>query len=222
MLKGFVKMTQHSLVDIAYTKIHKNLISANYMPGTVLSVNALAKELDMSRTPIRGAISLLESEGFVSAIKNRGIIVKGLSMKELLDINQVVFLMQDFTVDEVEARGFRFDLEKLKMCLDIQFEAEKNDDYFKYAQHAILFARCMIESANNQVMLELMDSLKDRWVRIATVNWKLTPKQKHYSGNQINTLIYDAICSQNYPAIKQICRETFLKTRERTISSTAF
>lgn len=221
-LKGIVKMTQHSLVDIAYTKIRENLITANYMPGTLLSENALAKELNMSRTPIRGAISRLESEGFVTSIKNRGIFVKEISMKELLDITQVILFLQEFTVDEVEARGLCFDLENLKMYLDMQLEAEKNDDYYQYVQCSILFTRCMILSANNKIMLEFIDSLKDKWIRMAMVNWKLTPNQKHYSGNQLNKSIYDAICSQNYSSIKQICRDTFLKNRERIIMTTAF
>ncbi|QGQ44109.1 GntR family transcriptional regulator [Metabacillus sediminilitoris] len=221
-MKGIVKMTQHSLVDIAYTKIRENLITANYMPGMLLSENVLAKELNMSRTPIRGAISRLESEGFVSSIKNRGIFVKEISMKELLDISQVILFLQEFTVDEVEARGLCFDLEKLKMYLELQLEAEKNDDYYKYIQYHILFTQCMISSANNKVMLEFMDSLKDKFIRMAMVNWKLTPNQKHYSANQLNKIIYDAICLQKYSSIKQICKETFLKTRERIIMSSPF
>jgi DNA-binding GntR family transcriptional regulator len=215
-------MAQHSLVDIAYTKIRENLINATYMPGQFLSENGLAKELNMSRTPIRVAISRLESEGFVSTIKNRGIIVKEISMKEMLDISQVILLLQEFSVDEVAERGNRFDLEELKMYLDLQFKAEKNIDYYEYIQNYILFTRCMISSANNNTMLDFMDSLKDKFVRMAMVNWKLTPNQKHYSANQLNKLIYDAICSQNYSSIKQICRETFLKSRERIIMSTAF
>lgn len=215
-------MTKHSLVDIAFTQIRENIITANYMPGMLLSENGLAKELNMSRTPIRGAISRLESEGFVSSIKNRGIIVTEISLKELLDVSQVIFFLQEFTVDEVEARGLCFDLMKLKMHLDMQLEAEKNDDYYQYLQSHILFTRCMIESANNKVMLEFMDSLKDRLVRMAMVNWRLTPNQKHYSANQLNTLIYDAICSENYSSMKQICREFFFKNRERMIMSTGF
>ncbi|WP_299089038.1 GntR family transcriptional regulator [uncultured Metabacillus sp.] len=215
-------MTKNSLVDIAYTTIRENLITANYMPGLLLSENVLAKELNMSRTPIRGAISRLESEGFVTSIKNRGIIVKEISMKELLDISQVIFFLQEFSVDEVEARGHSFDLDKLKMYLDLQLDAEKNDDYYKYIQYHLLFTRCMISSANNKTMLEFMDSLKDKFVRMAMVNWKLTPNQKHYSANQLNKLIYEAICSQNYSSIKQICKETFIKNRERIIMSTAF
>lgn len=214
-------MAQHSLVDIAYSEILENLISANYMPGLFLSENGLAKELNMSRTPIRGAIARLESEGFVSCIKNRGIIVKEISMKEMLDIAQVILFLQDFAVDEVVARGQCFDLEKLKMYLDLQLEAEKSRDYYQYIQNHILFTRCMIASANNKTMLEFMDSLKDKFIRMAMVNWKLIPNQKHYSANQLNQYIYEAICSENYLSIKQICKESFIKSRERIITSAA-
>ncbi|MEX3711811.1 GntR family transcriptional regulator [Cytobacillus horneckiae] len=214
-------MTQHSLVDIAYTRMRENLIHANYMPGLLLSENVLAKELNMSRTPIRSAISRLESEGFILSIKNRGIIVKEISMKEMLDIAQVILFLQEYSVDEVVARRYYFNLEKLKMYLDQQLEAEKHMDYFKYIQNHILFSRCMISSANNKTMLDFMDSLKDKFIRMAVVNWKLTPNQRHYSANQLNKYIYEAICAQNYNSIKQICRESFLKNRERIIMSTA-
>ncbi|MFD1334470.1 GntR family transcriptional regulator [Oceanobacillus iheyensis] len=215
-------MAEQSLVDKAFTKIREHIVTADYMPGMLLSENGLAKDLDMSRTPIRGAISRLESEGFVSSIKNRGIIVREISLKELLDVSQVIYFLQEFTVDEVEARELHFNIETLKKYLDMQFEAEENDDYYKYIQNHILFTRCMIESANNKVMLDFMDSLKDKFVRMAMVNWRLTSNQKHYSANQLNKLIYDAICSQNYSNIKQICRETFLKNRERMIMATGF
>lgn len=212
-------MTQHSLVDKAYMKIHENLINANYMPGLLLSENGLAKELNMSRTPIRGALSRLESEGFVTSIKNRGIMVKDISMKEMLDIAQVILFLQEFSVDEVVEKGRSFDVDKLKMYLDQQIEAEKSMDYYKYIQNHILFTRCMISSANNKTMLEFMDSLKDKFIRMAMVNWKLTPNQKHYSANQLNKLIYEAICSENYLSIKQICKKSFIENRERIIMS---
>ncbi|WP_226529370.1 GntR family transcriptional regulator [Metabacillus niabensis] len=220
-MKGIVKMTQHSLVDIAYAKIRENLINATYMPGLFLSENGLAKELNMSRTPIRVAISRLESEGYVSSIKNRGIIVKELSMKEMLDIAQVIFFLQEFSVDEIIAKRDSFNLEELKMYLDLQIEAEKNKDYIHYVQNSILFTRCMVSSTNNKIMLEFMDGLKDKFVRMAVVNWKLTPNQKHYSANQINKLIYEAISSEDYSKAKQIGKEYLTKWRKSIINTNA-
>jgi DNA-binding GntR family transcriptional regulator len=206
-----------SLVDIAYNKIRENIMNANYMPGSLLSENELAEMLNMSRTPIRGAISRLESEGFVTSLKNRGIFVKEISFKEILDISEVLLFLQTYTVESVIEKGLSFNQEELKMYLDQQLEAEENDDYPKYIQCSMMFTRSMILSANNQMMLQMMDSIKDKIIHFAIVNWRLTPKQKHYSANILNKLIYEAICSGDYPKIKQICKETSLKNRERFI-----
>ncbi|KAB7668352.1 GntR family transcriptional regulator [Bacillus sp. B1-b2] len=212
-------MAQQSLVEIAYTKIHEKLIHAHYLPGEILSENILAKEFNMSRTPIRGAISRLESEGFLTSMKNRGIIVKEISLKEALEISQVILFLTEFTVEEVVTRGFSFNLEELKCYLDQQLQAEENDEYYNYIQNHILFTRCMISTVNNKIMLDFMDSLKDKFVRMAMVNWRLTPQQKHYSANQINQFIYSALCEQDYARVKQICRDSFISTRERIFMS---
>ncbi len=194
-------------------------MNANYMPGTLLSENELAEILNMSRTPIRGAISRLESEGFVSSLKNRGIIVREISLKEILDITEVILFLQEFSVEAVIEKGFSFNKEELGMYLSHQLKAEENNDYPTYIQYHLQFTRGMILASNNQMMIQMMDSIKDKLMQFAIVNWKLTPYQKHYSANLVNKSIYEAICSENYPKIKQICKETFLQNREALITS---
>lgn len=212
-------MAPKSLVDIAYTKIRENILNANYMPGTLLSENELAEILNMSRTPIRGAISRLETEGFVFSLKNRGIFVKELSLKEILDILEVFLFLQEYSIEAVIEKGFLFNNEELEMFLSQQLKAEENNDYPMYIQSHLQFTRSMILASNNQMMVQIMDSVKDKMMQFAIVNWKLTPNQKHYSANLVNKSIYEAICSENYSKIKQICKETFFKSREILITS---
>jgi DNA-binding GntR family transcriptional regulator len=56
-------------------------------PGTALDEVALAKEYEVSRTPIREALLLLANEGFVQFLQNRTTIVAPLSLH-----NQAAFL----------------------------------------------------------------------------------------------------------------------------------
>ncbi len=199
--------TTQSLVEIAYTSIRENIINANYMPGTLLSENELAEILNMSRTPIRGAISRLESEGFVSSLRNRGIIVKELSLKQILDIHEVFFFLQEFSAEGAIEKRFSFNKEDLEMYLSQQLKAEENNDYPKYVHYSLLFTRSLISASNNQQMVQIMDSIKDKLIQFSIVNWKLTPNQKHYRANSVNKSIYEAICSENHSKIKQICKE---------------
>ena len=208
-----------SLVDIAYNKIRENIMTGVYMPGTLLSENELAELLNMSRTPIRSAISRLESEGFVSSLKNRGIFVKEISFKEILDAMEVFLFLEEFSVDSVTEKGLAFNIEELKTYLDQQLAAEVEDDYPSYVHSSMMFTRSMITAANNQRMLQIMDSVKDKLIHFGIINWKLTPHQKHYSANLLNKAVYEAVCTENYAEVKRLCKEAYSKNRERFIRS---
>ncbi|MGF9963481.1 GntR family transcriptional regulator [Bacillus rhizoplanae] len=210
-------MSSKSLIDIAYTKIRQKIILGDFMPGTLLSENELANELNMSRTPIRTAISHLESEGFLVSLKNRGILVKEISVKEILDMMEVLTSFKIHALDSMIERGCILNISELEKCLKNQIEASQQDDYPEYVKYSHLFSRCIMSALNNQAMLQIMDSYQDKIIMIATVNWKLTPHQPHYSANRVNESLYQAVASKDYEGAKQIVKETLLNNRNRVV-----
>lgn len=208
-------MSSKSLIDTAYSKIREKLILGDYMPGTLLSENELAEELGMSRTPIRTAISRLESEGFLKSLKNRGVLVIDLSYKEMLDIFEMNNLLQIHAIQSVIERDNIIDMDQLKDHLDRQLEASRNDQYPEYVKQSILFSRCIVSSTNNHAMIKVIDSNMDKMVMFAIVNYKLTPHQRHYSANVMNEKIYQALVAEDYEGAKKYLKEFFALNRER-------
>jgi DNA-binding GntR family transcriptional regulator len=211
-------MSSKSLIDIAYTKIRQKIILGDFMPGTLLSENELANELNMSRTPIRTAISHLESEGFVVSLKNRGILVKEISVKEMLDMIEVMSSFQMHALDSFNERGCSIDISELEKYLNKQIEASRLDNYTEYIRYSNLFGRYIISTLNNQAMLQIMDSYQDKTSMFATINWKRTPHQPHYSANFVNESVYQAMASNDYVGAKQIVKETLLNYRNRLVT----
>jgi len=70
----------------AYQHLRRKLQTGSLLPGTRLSEVELAKEVGISRTPIREAIGLLESEGLVRQIPRFGAFVYKPSAKECRDL----------------------------------------------------------------------------------------------------------------------------------------
>ncbi len=103
-----------SLEKKAYQELRKQIINAVYQPGTLLSENELADTLGMSRTPIRAAISLLETEGFLESVRGRGVFVKEISFREFREMFEVLVSMQLFVLDVAASRGLAFDLPALR------------------------------------------------------------------------------------------------------------
>lgn len=211
--------TTVSLAEKAYQELRNRIIYGDYLPGEVLSENALSKDLNMSRTPIRDALLRLSSTGFVVTLKNRGILVKDISYKELFDIQSLNHVLQIYATDLAISGAINFKTEDLKFHLDKQLAASYVDDYIKYVKHAILFGRAMIHSTNNQTMLDTYDSLRHKTMRMAIVNWKLNPEEKHYSANEINTKIFEAIIAKEYEKVKTILQGYTAYNRERFITN---
>ncbi|MEC0229355.1 GntR family transcriptional regulator [Paenibacillus alba] len=209
-------MSKLSLESIAYTNIRQKIVSCEYLPGTVLSENELAIEFNMSRTPIRSALSRLESEGFIVSFNKRGILVKDISHKELIHIYESILALQLYVLDQALLREYAFDTKKLKTYLDIQIEASQNNDYKSYIENSVLFRRTVISAADNDTMLMLIDSYKDKVVMKSLLHWKQTPHLQHYSANRINQSVYDSILQGNYGEAKQSLVEAFERILYRT------
>jgi len=206
-----------SLIQTAYEHIKKQIMLGEFMPGTLLSENELADALGMSRTPVRSAISQLEYEGLVVSLKNRGILVKELSMKEAMDIAEVMYSFQLYAVEHIKSEEELPDLKKLKELLDAQYEATEQGLYHLYVEHTLAFIRCFISVTNNSAMLQILDNHLKKLVLYSTINYKITPHEPHYSGNRVNQSVYDALLDKDYDKIVRILKQSHQYNRERLL-----
>ena len=58
----------------------------HFLPGERLNEAILAKELGVSRTPLREALNRLATEGFLTFSANNGFFRKSLDVKEIFDL----------------------------------------------------------------------------------------------------------------------------------------
>lgn len=75
-----------SLADVAYQRMLTRILDGRLEPGTPLSVPALARILDMGRSPVREAVQRLAYEGLAENSLNRGAVVTRVDPHELPDI----------------------------------------------------------------------------------------------------------------------------------------
>jgi DNA-binding GntR family transcriptional regulator len=75
-----------TLVAQAYDELRTAIISGEIEPGTPLRLEELARNLDMSISPVREAVRLLEGQGLAQYAPYRGAHVTELSVKEMGEI----------------------------------------------------------------------------------------------------------------------------------------
>lgn len=84
-----IKTVKMNLAQNAYEGLRSKILDNIIKPGELISETAIAEELGISRTPVREAIRMLESEGIVETKNGIGTIVKIISFREMRDIFEV-------------------------------------------------------------------------------------------------------------------------------------
>ena len=88
----------------AYSIIKAKIISGELAPKSDISEEALQAELNVSRTPIREALQLLQKDGFVDIYPRKGIIVTGISLDLLNQIYDIRLVLEPFAAKRALGR----------------------------------------------------------------------------------------------------------------------
>ncbi len=109
---GRITVISNEELDCLYQKYSKENES--------ISELQIAKELNVSRTPVREAIMQLEIEGLVKNIPNKGAVVIGVSEKDIEDIYAIRVRVEGFA-SRLSAKYINEDeIEALKKIVDLQ------------------------------------------------------------------------------------------------------
>ncbi len=96
---------QHiSLRDRIVTAIRDAIIQGKFRPGEKIPEEELAEQLDVSRTPIREAIRILEQQGLLETRPKNGTYVATLHWGEVEDSLQVRMMLEEFAVRQAIER----------------------------------------------------------------------------------------------------------------------
>lgn len=88
---------------VATELIREAILDGRLAPGQRLKEEELAAELGISRTPVREALLLLQAEGLVDAVPNRGAVVRSHTPEDLDDLYQLRALLEGFAARRAAA-----------------------------------------------------------------------------------------------------------------------
>lgn len=90
--------------DPTYRQLRRLIIEGHYAPGARLVEDRLARELGVSRTPVRQALARVAMEGLVQIAPNRGAVVRTFSRDDLKEAYDLRALMEGFAAFRAAGR----------------------------------------------------------------------------------------------------------------------
>ncbi len=101
-----------------YERLRDDIVSGVIVPGQRLVETSLAENLGVSRTPIREALHLLESEGLLEAIPRVGYHVRGISPDEVEELYALRLAIESLIIHWASRRMTPEDLQALQQNVE--------------------------------------------------------------------------------------------------------
>lgn len=100
------------------SSLREKILTGQIAPGARLRAEALASEMNVSRTPIRSALAVLSAEGIVQYSVNRGYTVRTITIGDILASIEVRAALEGTAARLSVDRGWSDnDLERLEDCV---------------------------------------------------------------------------------------------------------
>lgn len=154
--EGVLKRTcmRDRIRDVLVSRI----LDGTYAAGTQLKELNLAREFNVSQTPIREALRELEGSGLVSSERFRGTRVRGADSAEMRESYELRTMLEVRSVKLAAPYSDKLLADFAEYLVEMD-AAVKADDSERYIDAALRFHRRLVEGSQNRTFLSVWDSL---------------------------------------------------------------
>jgi len=151
----------------AYKAIKDQILNLELKPGEKIQEADIASSLNVSRTPVREALLMLENEKLVECRSGTGFTVRKFSAKEVEEYFAVRRVIEEFAMSLVLERITEPELEALRQNVREAQEFVSKKDYANIFRCESEFHDILYRAAKSEVLFETISSLTDkfRWLR---------------------------------------------------------
>lgn len=152
-----------SLREMVVQELRQRIIDGLYRPGNRLTEERLAEDFGVSRNPVREAIRMLETEGFLTAHPRRGAVVATVSVHDVQNLFDVRLSLEVLAARLAAERAGAPAAARLSTLLD---DAAVASNLADLAALNTRFHAMICELSGNPVLAGIMESLHGRlqWV----------------------------------------------------------
>lgn len=148
--------------------IRDRISDGTYPPGTRLVERDLATEFEVSRLPVREALRMLDTEGFVEMLATRGVIVRQLShvdVEELFDVREA---LETTAFRKAAQRATKTDVKCLEALARRAERAVTVGDRDTVYACNVEFHDIVPKMARNKVLVEMLEPIEGRlhWINL--------------------------------------------------------
>jgi DNA-binding GntR family transcriptional regulator len=191
--------------EVVYESLRKTIISGIIPVGERIVEKEFAERLNISRTPVREALRMLEMEELVEYIPRVGVVVKKISIEDVIEIYKIrqhlevlasVTAMENITEDEIK------DIEEL---LNLTEQKNKEGDVEEVIRLFGVFNSKIYEASRMKRLTSMISKLHEYLKRFRDIS--IAENERREKALREHREILNAIIKKDKESIERIIKE---------------
>lgn len=151
-----------SLTQQAYTMLKQQIVEGTLPQGSIISISAIARDLNISRTPVSSACLKLEHDKLLTIVPKQGVIVNSISVVEAREIYELRAAVEfysawrsfEFITDAVKANLYR--------CYERQVACINAGDVEGFMREDMRFHKSLLSILKNTEFLNILENMTEK------------------------------------------------------------
>lgn len=163
-----VKISENNFLplrEVVFNTLRYAILHGELKPGERLMEVKLADTLGVSRTPVREALKLLESEGLVVMIPRKGAVVAPIDEKTMEDVMVIRRTLEELAVKLACDTITDTQLQELKEVTEQMELAIDKNELDKITDLDVKFHDIIITATGNRKLTQLLNELREQMYR---------------------------------------------------------
>ena len=144
-----------TLMEYVRGRLLEDIIQGHIKPGEMVQLGKLAESYEVSRTPVREALALLEHEGVVHAIAYKGYLIRPIEPR---DVHDIFFMRRVLETAGIELATNNLSDDVLAELRGMQLPQGETMT-LEYDQVSRTFHRTIVEASGSHRLLTTFDDL---------------------------------------------------------------
>jgi len=149
------ELTHKPLKEEIYDALHRHIIAGKYGPGDWLRQEDIASQMGVSMTPVREALDLLVAAGLAERVPYRGVRVREMSTKDVVEAYGLRLVLEEITAREAALNITPKQITGLEKILNEMKKFVKLNDMPRERQLSREFHSAIAEASGNDLLIKL-------------------------------------------------------------------
>ncbi len=148
-----------SLVEQAYLRLRQEILTCILPPGQVVSERELAGRYDMSKTPVREALTQVCHDGLVQRLPGRGYMVAPVTIKDVRDLFDLRLVLEVAAAERAARHPSPALVSVLKTMANVSYSLTDPETQTSFLKTNRDFHLALAEAAENRRLVETLEKL---------------------------------------------------------------